>query len=121
MDIKTIDDILNVSPKELARIYGTDGEATKMPVFYDGSINLELLSDFMFKIVNEYSFLMSVLSVLKVEIRQARRDREKDLTDDLVDKQSIVSNACEILKTQQKTISRLITIEQMKREEVKMY
>ena len=57
----------------------------------------------------------------KIMIRQAKREHKTQLAEDLIDKQNAVTNVLEVLKLQQKTLSRLITIKQMENEELGMY
>lgn len=73
------------------------------------------------RIINQYAYLMELSAYLKIMIRQAKRNHEGQKAEDLIDKQNAIQNAIEVLKLQQKTLSRVITIKQMENEELGMY
>ena len=119
--IRSVNDVYTFTPFELI-------EAMQMGAFLDyipGKIetpeDMDKIACLLPTIVNKYSFLMSILSSLKVSIRNEKRDGDKKKAEDLIDKQTILSNAVDILKMQQKTLSRIITIKQMVNDEMNMY
>ena len=119
--IRSMNDIYNFSPKELEEILRVGNFIGFIPQKVDTPESMDAIANLLPSIVNKYSFLMSALSSLKVSIRSEKRTGNKETAEDLIDKQTILSNAVDILKMQQKTLSRVITIKQMVNEEMKMY
>ena len=117
--IISIDSILISSSTEVAQSIDriiTDPILTKCETIDD----LNQISEMLPKLVNLYSFFMSIESMLKAKNRELKRTGDKEAVADIVDKTFIVHNACEVIKMKQKTLSRLITIKQMVNDEIHM-
>ena len=119
--IKSMNDIYTLSPTQLEEILRVGNFISFIPQTVDTIESMDAIANLLPELVNKYSFLMSALSSLKVSIRTTKREGDKQAAEDLIDKQTIISNAVEILKMQQKTLSRVITIKQMVNDEIKMY
>ena len=62
------------------------------------------------KLANQYSYLASVMSYIKVFLRRAREDGNKDVVNLLVDKKDIIENALKTVSQKHAVLSRQITI-----------
>ena len=73
---------------------------------------LTKLSADMVTLVNQYSFIASVLATLKVECRNQKNLGNKKKYEELVDKRDILQKALDSVKLKQAALSRMITIKQ---------
>lgn len=119
--IRSVEDVYTFTPFELIEAMQMGNFLEYIPGKVETAEDMDRIAGLLPTIVNKYSFLMSILSSLKVSIRNEKRDGDKKKAEDLIDKQTILSNAVDILKMQQKTLSRIITIKQMVNEEMNMY
>lgn len=82
----------------------------------DFSIVSKMLSD----TSNQYSFLVQLASVAKIQKRIASRAKDKVLKEDLIDKETIIENIVSSVKLRYATLSRMITIKQEYNKELNM-
>lgn len=76
----------------------------------ESSDGLRCISYQMVKLANQYSYLASVMSYIKVFLRRAREDGNKDVVNLLVDKKDIIENALKTVSQKHAVLSRQITI-----------
>lgn len=75
--------------------------------------DLTIIQECMTRYTNQYSYLVSLKSQLKLGIRFARKEKySKEDIDILVDRKAIIEDAMSVVKIQLQTVSRLITIKQ---------
>lgn len=82
----------------------------------DFSIVSKMLSD----TSNQYSFLVQLASMAKIQKRIASRAKDKVLKEDLIDKETIIENIVSSVKLRYATLSRMITIKQEYNKELNM-
>lgn len=87
---------------------------------FDTPEDLAKLSKDMLELVNQYSFLASVLAMLKVECRNQKNLGNKEKYEELVDKRDIMQKALDTVKLKQAALSRMITIKQEIDKELNM-
>ena len=73
---------------------------------------LSKLSRDMVVLVNQYSFIASVLASLKVECRIRKNSGDRAGYEELVDKRDIMQRALDSVKMKQAALSRMVTIKQ---------
>lgn len=77
-------------------------------------------SRLMSKFSNSYFYLMSLLSYAKIYSRRAKREQNKTLAEDFVDKKDIINNVACAIKLQYQAVSRAITIRSETHAEMNM-
>ena len=92
-----------------------------LPEKCDTVEDLNRIANILPSLTTKYSYLMSLEAFIKAMNREEKRAGNKEKVADLVDKAFIVHSATECVKTQQKTLSRLITVKQMVNDEINMY
>ncbi len=60
--------------------------------------------------IANYSYLSSLLAFLKIKVRQEKRNKNKELYEDLMDKREVVQEAVDSTKMLYNGISRMVTI-----------
>ena len=60
--------------------------------------------------IGNYSYLAALLGYLKIKVRQEKRNKNKVLYEDLIDKREIVQEIVDATKLQYNAISRMVTI-----------
>lgn len=107
------------NPRELAD-YLLANYTVEIPVSADTPEDLRQIGTLLGTLSNSYSFVMSLLMYAKVNIRECRRQGEKVLVDDAVDRKNVLEDFVSILKMQYSAVSRLISARQQAAEEMKM-
>lgn len=70
----------------------------------------EEASTLLAELSNNYSYLLSLSSYLKIYIRQAKSNKDMNTANDYIDKKNAVDAFAEAVKQQYNAISRMITI-----------
>lgn len=117
--ITGIQDIFDVTPTTLASIMSSE-YIHEIPTSCETIEDLKNVEQLLPKIVNQYAFLVSMASFVKVRTRQEKRAGHKEMYEDLIDKGVVLNNTIDVLKMQQKTLSRLVTIKNTINEEIHM-
>lgn len=81
---------------------------------------LKSISYQMVKLANQYAYLASVMSYIKVFLRSARDNGDKELTNFFVDKKDIIENALKTVAQKHMVLSRQITIKSDIMKEINM-
>lgn len=71
---------------------------------------LKSISYQMVKLANQYAYLASVMSYIKIYLRSARDEGDKNVVNFLVDKKDIIENALKTVAQKHTVLSRQITI-----------
>ena len=85
-------------------------DSTAIEADIESSDGLRCISYQMVKLANQYPYLASVMSYIKVFLRRAREDGNKDVVNLLVDKKDIIENALKTVSQKHAVLSRQITI-----------
>ena len=115
----TVFNVNNWNPKDLAD-YLLANYTVEIPVSADTPEDLRRIGTLLGTLSNSYSFVMSLLMYAKVNIRECRRQGEKTLVDDAIDRKNVLEDFVSILKMQYSAVSRLISARQQAAEEMKM-
>lgn len=67
-----------------------------------------------------YSYLTALLAYLKIKVRQEKRNKNKEVYEDLIDKREVIQEIVDATKMQYNAISRMITIKLDVDKELKM-
>lgn len=94
--------------------------SVKMPQKISTIADMENASDLLLKLSSYYSYLCTLLSYAKVMVRNAKRNREKEEYEDLIDKKEIIQNKTDVVKQQYAAISRAVTIQIENNAELRM-
>lgn len=116
MDIKRI---ISSSPEEVMD-WALKEYFTPMYNTFETPEALCKISEDMVMLVNQYSYLASVLSVLKVECRNKKNCGDKKKYEELIDKRDIIQRALDSVKLKQSVLSRMVTIKQEIDKEINM-
>ena len=92
----------------------------EMPISIETTEDLQNIAEKLGIITNRYSFIMSFLSFVKIETREAKRKGDKVLYEDMIDRKETLQNTADTLKMQYQSLSRLITIRQEINRELNM-
>lgn len=116
----SINDIVSMSPKELADY--CDEYYFSFPVLpsVETPDDLRQASEQMGILTGYYSFTSSMLSHLKYMVRDAKKSKQKELADDLIDKKVILENAQSVLQQLYASLSRRISVHHDIMTELKM-
>lgn len=116
----SINDIVSMSPKELADY--CDEHYFSFPVLpsVETPDDLRQASEQMGILTGYYSFTSSMLSHLKYMVRDAKKSKQKELADDLIDKKVILENAQSVLQQLYASLSRRISVHHDIMTELKM-
>ncbi len=117
--VYSIMDLANKDPKELINVLSRDF-GVEVPDRLYTTDDMEDAAKLLSRLSNEYSFLLELLSLIKVLCREAKRSEDKRLYEDTVDKKEIVSNKVDAVKNQYQAISRMVTIHIENMSELKM-
>lgn len=60
--------------------------------------------------IGNYSYLSSLLAYLKIKVRQEKRNKNKEIYEDLIDKREVVQEMVDATKMLYNGISRMVTI-----------
>ena len=60
--------------------------------------------------IGNYSYLSSLLAYLKIKVRQEKRNKNKEICEDLIDKREVVQEMVDATKMLYNGISRMVTI-----------
>lgn len=115
----TVFNLNNWNPKDLAD-YLLANYTVEIPVSAETPDDLKRIGNLLGTLSNSYSFVMSLLMYAKVNIRECRRQGEKVLVDDAIDRKNVLEDFVSILKMQYSAVSRLISARQQAAEEMKM-
>lgn len=115
----TVFNVNNWNPKDLAD-YLLANYTVEIPVSAETPDDLKRIGNLLGTLSNSYSFVMSLLMYAKVNIRECRRQGEKVLVDDAIDRKNVLEDFVSILKMQYSAVSRLISARQQAAEEMKM-
>lgn len=114
-----INDLLSFSPMDLAQILN-DTFIFDIPCQIETEQELNEVGKMLAITSNQYSFLTSMLSIVKVNVRKYKRAKAKTSYEDAVDKRDIISYTVDAVKLRHKTLSRLITVKQERNNELNM-
>jgi hypothetical protein len=114
-----INDLLSFSPMDLAQILN-DTFIFDIPCQIETEQELNEVGKMLAITSNQYSFLTSMLSIAKVNVRKYKRAKAKTSYEDTVDKRDIISYTVDAVKLRHKTLSRLITVKQERNNELNM-
>lgn len=114
-----INDLLSFSPMDLAQILN-DTFIFDIPRQIETEQELNEVGKMLAITSNQYSFLTSMLSIAKVNVRKYKRAKAKASYEDAVDKRDIISYTVDAVKLRHKTLSRLITVKQERNNELNM-
>ena len=114
-----INDLLSFSPMDLAQILN-DTFIFDIPEQVETEQELNEVGKMLARTSNEYSFLISLLSFAKINVRKYKRAKAKTTYEDAVDKRDIISYTVDAVKLRHKTLSRLITVKQERNNELNM-
>lgn len=82
--------------------------------------DLKEVSKMLSETSNQYSFLIQLSSMAKIQKRKAVRNKNKILKEDLIDKEYIIEKITDSVKLRYSTLSRLITAKQEYNKELNM-
>lgn len=114
-----INDLLSFSPMDLAQILN-DTFIFDILCQIETEQELNEVGKMLAITSNQYSFLTSMLSIAKVNVRKYKRAKAKTSYEDAVDKRDIISYTVDAVKLRHKTLSRLITVKQERNNELNM-
>lgn len=114
-----INDLLSFSPMDLAQILNNT-LIFDIPCQIETEQELNEVGKMLAITSNQYSFLTSMLSIAKVNVRKYKRAKAKTSYEDAVDKRDIISYTVDAVKLRHKTLSRLITVKQERNNELNM-
>lgn len=112
--------ILNMSPIELLEWLNNNYNKS-IPISIESSEELKMAGGLLGELANIYSFLMSLIMLAKLRVRESKRiNANKNEINDNIDKRDILNAYADIIKTQYNAISRMITVRKQVEEELKM-
>lgn len=82
--------------------------------------DLTLVSKMLAETSNQYTFLVQLHSVAKIQKRLATREKSKTEKEDLIDKETIIENIINAVKLRYSSLSRMVTIKQECNRELNM-
>lgn len=116
----SINNLLSMSAEMYTQWLIDEYCSAEMEADADTVEGLKKIGNDMVVLANQYTFLASVLSVLKYSVRNAKDLKNKALADDLIDKKEATQRVLDSIKARQATLSRLITIRQEINQELFM-
>lgn len=72
------------------------------------------------QLTNSYSYLISILTVMKVIVRQTKRNGTKEDYETMVARRDVIQDITDLVKQQYQAISRMITVKQEINKEMQM-
>lgn len=111
--------VLNMEPMELIS-WLNETFPVAMPQKIITVLDMENASDLLLRLSSYYSYLCNLLSYSRVMVRNAKRNKEKEEYEDLIDKREIIQNKTDAIKQQYAAISRAVTIQIENNAELRM-
>lgn len=116
----SIEEVLKEDPKVLAILLEHE-YSFSAPETIESIEQLKKAGAMLGKLSNIYSYLIQLISIAKIDVRQKKRQKvEKDIIDDAIDRKDVITNAAEAAKMKYNAISRMLTVKQQVNEELKM-
>jgi len=120
METKTINDILTMDVLEL-NCYLMDTFACSIPEKMETVEDMDNLSNLLMLFANQYSYLMSCLSYLKIYTKNMKQNNLKDEAAEMMMRRDSFQMAVDIVKQKYAAVSRVITVKQEINREMSMY
>ena len=112
--------IVNSDPFEL-NTWLLQSFQCNVPISIDSIEALIKANEMLGGLTNQYSYLMSILSFLKIEVKMEKRKcKNSETTEDMMLRRDCFQDTVDIVKQQYNAISRMITVKQEINQELKM-
>lgn len=105
----SFDELINMDTEEFFN-WVTYNFNTDMIEAVETEDDMRQASKMISRAIANYSYLSSLLAFLKIKVRQEKRNKNKDVYEDLMDKREIVQEAVDSTKMLYNGISRMVTI-----------
>lgn len=123
MNIKNNEDVLKMSPIELQKWLTEEFDLLKsIPTDISSIEDMNNASKMISQFTNRLSYLTNLSVFAKIAVRNEKRKgkENKQNSDDMIDRQYAIDKACDIVKQQYNTVSRMITVKQEINKELYM-
>lgn len=93
---------------------------TDIPTTIASSDDMKAASETLLNLSGTYSYLMALLSYAKIQTRETKRNKSKELYEDMVDRKEVIQNFTDVVKQNYSAVSRAVTIYIENNNELKM-
>lgn len=115
----SLSEILDMDPINLAYSMA-EAYYIDIPTQIDDIESMEKAGIMLGDLTNKYSYLLSLLVVLKVYVRQAKKEKEKEKYEELIAKRDTIQDVADMVKQQYNAISRMISTKSEINREINM-
>lgn len=113
-------EILESDPEELYN-WIQERFIEEIPTSLETPDELILAGNRLGELTNIYSYLMSLVSIVNVYVKESKRKKiDKEVIDSFMEIREILQNSSDIIKMQYTAISRMITVKKQANDEINM-
>lgn len=109
METKTYEELLSMPPIDLLN-YLKEEFMVQIPIEIVSVEDMEVCSRLLLKMSGAYSYLITLSSYAKIKTREAKRSKDKEAHEDMVDRKEVIDNMTDMVKQAYTGISRAVTI-----------
>lgn len=117
--MQKLEQLFKMTPEEYIT-WLTDTFWQPIPETFDNSEEWAQAGELLCILTNNYGYLLNVYGYMQLKVRQCKREKNKNMTEDFIDKRDLTDNMIKILKQQYATLSRMVTIRQCNLDELHM-
>lgn len=111
--------ILDKAPLDLLNWLGENFQV-KMPEAIVTEEDAKEAAETMLKCSGYHTYLLTLLSYAKLQVRDSKRNKSKEEYEDMIDRRDIIENFKDIVKHNYLAVSRAVTIYLSNKEELRM-
>lgn len=115
----TYSEIFNMDPFEL-NTWLIEEFPCEIPICIDSLDEFTRIGNLLGELTNKYTYLASVLTFLKIEVKNSKRNGKGPDVDDMMLRRDAFQTMTDIVKQQYNAVSRIITVKQEINNELKM-
>lgn len=117
--MRTYSEIFNMNPSELNE-WLINTFSCEVPTCIDSIDEFQRAGNLLGELTNKYTYLASVLTFLKIEVKNSKRKGKGIDAEDMMLRRDAFQSMTDIVKQQYNAVSRIITVKQEINNELKM-